>query len=435
MSRPVPARIEQGKANKPANGIMIRFLPNLLTGNSAFRRFLAASLLSGTGLQASRIALVIALFGEHGTPALVAGYIFFETVPGALLGPRAGALSDKITRRKVMMAAEAGRALLLLLICLIPTVPVIFGAAAAGSILSALYQSARDASIPDLVETEDLAKANGIDQGGTNAIMVIGPILGALAYSTAGLAAALGAAILLFLASAWLLARLTVTATVVQQCASMGAKAATPSLRARLRLPVDLRILLVIFFSGTLASALWLPFAPALVETELSAGAEAIGWLAGLCGAGGVIGSLVMPAIMERVPLRRLILLGAMAEAGCVCWFALSPTLTTAAIAMFSWGLVTAAITTPLYTLLHANVARRHRGEVFGLVRRLDFSGITLATLIGMVIGGAVAPRTALTAVGLAYLFGALLCAAALSRTPLSRAPMSRASTVEEESA
>lgn len=409
---------------------MIRFLPSLLTGNSAFRRFLAASLLSGIGLQASRIALVITLFGEHGTPALVAGYIFFETVPGALLGPRAGALSDRITRKKVMMAAETGRALLLLVICLAPTIPVIFAVAAAGSILSALYQSARDASIPDLVEKPDLARANGIDQGGTNAIMVLGPVLGALAYSTAGLVAALGAAVLLFLTSAWLLARLTERRTVMRPHDDMRADPVTPlPSQPALRLPVDLRILLVIFFLGTLASALWLPFAPALVESELSAKAEAIGWLAGLCGAGGVIGSLVMPSIMEKVPLRRLILLGAVAEAACVFWFALSPTLTAAALAMFAWGLVTAAITTPLYTLLHANVVRRHRGEFFGLLRRLDFSGVTLATLIGIVIGGAVAPRTALTAVGLAYLFGALLCAAAMSRTPLSRA-----STVEEES-
>lgn len=392
---------------------MVLSLPKVLAHQPAFRRFLAASILSGTALQMTRMALVIAVFGDEGTSAAIAGYVFLETVPGALLGPRAGAVSDRISRRTVMIAAELGRACLLLVICMLPNIPVIYAAAALGSILSALHQSARDAHIPALVDQDLVSEANGVDQSGLNAVMVAGPALGTLLYAGVGLAAALSTAGVLFLSSAFLLFRLSVAAPVAINVGQAGRRAG-PS--QPLRLPRRFWVYLMIFFTGVTASGLWLPFAPEIVEVRLSADPSMIGLLAALCGLGGVVGSPLMPVLMTKISKGWLLVAGGIGEALCIVWFSFSGTLLAAGLAVFVWGVAAAAISTPLYTILHTGIPDANRGEAFGLVRRLDYGGVVLATMIAIVVSGHVPTASVLATAGLMYLAIVLMAAFFLAR-------------------
>ena len=81
-------------------------------------------------------------------------------MPGFFLGTIGGVLIDRLDRRKVMVVCDIGRASLLLML---PFIDTLFGLVLISfglEILTLLWGPAKDASVPHLVNEEQLASAN-----------------------------------------------------------------------------------------------------------------------------------------------------------------------------------------------------------------------------------------------------------------------------------
>src|ERR1700693_1237782 len=91
----------------------------LLRGNRNFRRLWSAQVVSELGDWFYTLAiynLLLQLTGRAGSVALA---LVLQVLPQALIGPTAGVVNDRLRRKRVMIAADIGRVLIVLCMLLI----------------------------------------------------------------------------------------------------------------------------------------------------------------------------------------------------------------------------------------------------------------------------------------------------------------------------
>jgi len=117
--------------------------------------------ISRAGDAFNTVALVVLAFRLTGSGVGVAVTVAFEVAPVLLFGPVAGLLADRLSRRRVMVAADLVRAVLAGLLALAhgPLVVAFFVAfgLSAGSVA---FNPAVSAVVPDTVDDDELVDAN-----------------------------------------------------------------------------------------------------------------------------------------------------------------------------------------------------------------------------------------------------------------------------------
>ncbi|MGA5702744.1 MFS transporter [Peterkaempfera bronchialis] len=131
------------------------------------------------------LLLVLAMAGPSGQAGVVLG---LNTAAFLVFGLFAGALVDRWDRRRTMVWCEIGRAAAtggvaaaLWLDRL--TLPCLYAFAVVTGTLTALFQSANTAALPNVVGPDRLARALGTSQGVTSTLRVGGASLGAAVYA------------------------------------------------------------------------------------------------------------------------------------------------------------------------------------------------------------------------------------------------------------
>jgi MFS family permease len=147
--------------------------------------FLVASLGDGVGYGAvPLLALVV-----DPRPLAVSGVASADTFPWLVLALPAGALADRFERGRVMAVTNLGRALVLVALALLVATEridylllVILVFINGGA--RAIYYSASQATVPELVEPQAFPRANGILSGTEAATEHLGgPVAGTLAFA------------------------------------------------------------------------------------------------------------------------------------------------------------------------------------------------------------------------------------------------------------
>jgi MFS family permease len=183
-----------------------------------FRLYWSAQSISMLGDQVSGIALpLVGVITLHASPAQMGVLTALVWAPNLVLAIHAGALADRWgRRRRVMIAADIGRALLL------ASVPaaVVFGALgvaqlyvvafAAGS-LSVFFQVSDSTLFVCVVEREDYLDANSLVYGSRAASFMAGPSLGGILTQAVSAPVALLVDAASFLGSAGFLSRISPT--------------------------------------------------------------------------------------------------------------------------------------------------------------------------------------------------------------------------------
>jgi predicted MFS family arabinose efflux permease len=186
----------------------------LLASNADFRRLWTGQVVSEVGDWLNNIAvlaLVIQLAGGATVGRAVALYAIARHLPLFLFGPVAGVVCDRVSRRRVMIAADLARALLalgFLLASRLSSLAVIYAVGAALFSVSAFFNAAKRASIPNLVSgTDDLLSANSLSASTTAATIAAGSALGGAVATALGRDAVFVLNALTFLASAEMIRR------------------------------------------------------------------------------------------------------------------------------------------------------------------------------------------------------------------------------------
>jgi MFS family permease len=161
----------------------------LLRGNPAFTRLYAAQLISFAGDWFATVALLGLALQLTGSPAVASLLIVVQTGAFALASPIAGVLADRYDRRRLMVAADLARvpvALAFLLARDADTLWIAFAAAALLSLGAAVFEPTSSASLPNLVEKDELAEANVLIGSAWGTMLAVGAALGGLVAATLG---------------------------------------------------------------------------------------------------------------------------------------------------------------------------------------------------------------------------------------------------------
>ena len=147
------------------------------------------SIVSGNVL---RFSISLHVLDLTGSAAVFATMIAVSSIPFLVLMPLGGAIADRVSKKAIIVVSDIGKtiavALLFGLLLMGNDSVVLFGAViAAFSVIQACYGPAVMASLPRILEKDDLAKANGILQGIGALASIGGPILGGLLFGLLGM--------------------------------------------------------------------------------------------------------------------------------------------------------------------------------------------------------------------------------------------------------
>ncbi len=181
----------------------------VLRGNRNFRRLWYGQIVSQLGDWLVSIALYTMLFNLTGSGQAVGLLLVAEFLPGALIGPFAGVVVDRLPRKLVMISADIGRALIVLLLLLVDgpdLIWLIYTAVALKVALAAFFEPARSAIIPSLCRREELVAANAISSVTWSVMLAVGAAIGGLVAGTLGVQVAFIVNALTYLISGVLIA-------------------------------------------------------------------------------------------------------------------------------------------------------------------------------------------------------------------------------------
>lgn len=384
-----------------------------LFGVPSFRRLFGAQTVSRWGDTFNQVALVILVFELTGSGLRVAGTVAFEVVPVILLAPVAGAVADRLPKRRVMIAADLARAALMLVLVAGPHhLALVYAAAfglAAGSVF---FNPAASALLPALVEEGRLVSANSV----LWTAAVVSQI--ALAPAAGLLVASLGARSAFavngasFLLSALLLRGVPPDApspdrgrwrTQILEGATLVRRHALVRLLATVQLLASL--------SAGATSALLI----VLAGRRLGLGPSGFGLLLSAIGVGAAAGPLLLRAAGRRSASLPW-LFGAYALRGAVdLVLAATRQPAVAAGALAAYGIGTSGGTVMYQTTMQSRLPASIRGRAFAILDVVWQSG----RLASLAAGGIVADAAGVQAVYV--LGGALLLAAAAAGLAGSR--------------
>jgi MFS family permease len=333
----VPGRVRGLLKRRPAAGSPL--------ADRNFRLLTAGQATSTIGDFCYAVALPWFVLSSHGGTVLLGTVLACYGVPRTALIPVGGVLADKIGPRRLMLAADAARCLLLVALTVLAArhLATLAALAPVAALLGAgegLFMPASFAIMPSLLPAESLQAGNAINSAAVQVGTVVGPALGGILVATAGPVPAFAIDAATFAVSAaalWLLRPPPAAATAPADAAGAGQadaapggkaagavageEAAPPSVWRLLRGSVFFRRVLLISvlanltFAGTFEVAL-----PALAHAHYGAGG--FGTLMACLGIGSVAGTLVAA---RRLTTARPMVVASAAFIGAGVFVALMP--------------------------------------------------------------------------------------------------------------
>jgi MFS family permease len=163
--------------------------------NRNFMLYAAGRLVSLVGTGVQDVAIPLFILDLTGSGTLMGTFMILSMVPRLLLYPIAGVVGDRVNRKWIMVWTDFGRGALILLLALLATrdlvgIPVLYVAQLLMSAMSALFGPATMAMLPDIVDDDELTRANSVMGGIDSGSMIVGPVLGGIIYGIGGITGA-----------------------------------------------------------------------------------------------------------------------------------------------------------------------------------------------------------------------------------------------------
>ncbi|MBA2283815.1 MAG: MFS transporter [Acidimicrobiia bacterium] len=275
---------------------------SLLRHNRGFRRLWIAGAISEAGDWLLAVALPVHVFLTTGSAVATSIVFLLGLVPAAVLGPIAGALVDRWDRRRTLVAVAIAQAVFLVPLA-VPVAArqlwVLYAVMFAQTVLAQFSEPARSAFLPEVVEEDDLAAANGLLATGNSVARLVGAGAGGFVLELAHLTGVGVGDIASFAVSAALLAgvaRRPVPAAVVGAAAPSGVLAELRAGFALIRSDRRLRGAIGVFALCGLAQGMFVVLHVVFILDRLGAPTSATGVLRGVQAVGGLVGGLLVAA-------------------------------------------------------------------------------------------------------------------------------------------
>jgi len=264
----------------------------VVTNRRAIRRLAVARLVTITGSWAANVAMAYVIYQRTGSAIwLSVLYLLTFGVMG-FVNPFAGALADRVDRRKLMIASELLGSLAWGALVFVRAPWLMIALAFLGAFAHSPFPAASGAAIPNLASKDDLAWANSLISLGRSIGATVGPAIGGLLVAVAGGPVTFGLNAVSFLVSAALI--WSATGTYLSK-APPDAEGEFRGLSAGFRHVLASPILLPIVGGSTImwfAMNLAIP-ADAPLARHFGVGSVGFGLIDTAFGVGGILGALL----------------------------------------------------------------------------------------------------------------------------------------------
>ncbi|HZS93735.1 MAG TPA: MFS transporter [Chloroflexota bacterium] len=334
--------------------------------------------------------------GQPWAPAAVSGLLLAAAVPTVAVGTFAGVLVDRWDRRRIMLAADAARAALVLALIafsgLIPFVPIhlpalaelaaIYITVALSTSCGRFFQPARAAIIQQIVPVEDQPAASSYGQIADPIATILGPPIAAPLYFALGPAWALlvnAASFLLSFVAVWLV---PVTTPATQEESGFLAefrKGISFYLRNRILVVITVTVMIAQFGAGAI-NALDIFF----VRRNLHAPFSLYGALEAAFGVGFLAGSIATPFLVRRLGLLRAFWLGAAVTALLIIGYARANSFWSGVIILFFAATPLATVNAAVGPIVMRITPPTLMGRVIGVLQ----PAISLSSILSIALAG-----------------------------------------------
>lgn len=169
----------------------------LLRSNGSFRALTAAQAVSEVGDWFQLVALLALLPTAGGKAHVAGGYLVLRLLPNVLFSPLAGVVADRFPRGRVLVVCDVLRAFVMVAYLGAirrdgtVNVPLVYALTFVQETITAFFEPARSAVVPQIVAPPGLVSANAIGGATWSAMLALGAALGGLVTRAFGTEAAL----------------------------------------------------------------------------------------------------------------------------------------------------------------------------------------------------------------------------------------------------
>jgi len=382
--------------------------------------------------------------------------LLLASAPVLIFGPISGVYADRLSRKKMMIASDIVRAVLVAAIpffarSMVPVYVIVFIVFT----VNRFYLSAKSAAIPQIVEGDRLLAANSLLNVAMMATIMLGPWGGGLLVERFGFTAGFLADSGTFVVSAVIASFLTLRsvsemkaareATHVARrhafgetarqtlkahsaselaggAAKLGREIAAPIEEevevigsAYHRLVADLKdgvrqmrgnrvvVYSTVSFSAVMLIAGFVLIAcPVLVRNEFGLGAADVGMLFSVGGIGMLVGSLFVGKFLHKTPPRAIITVSFFASGVVIMIFSTIGSIPVLGMWIFVLGLLIAPTMVTCDTILQENMPGEAVGKAFGFREMVSKAAFGLAGIASGIVVDIIGPRSLLVVLGAA---------------------------------
>src|SRR5918995_755124 len=349
-----------------------------------FRLLFFAAVGSGLGTRLAVMALMVDVWDRTHSGKWVAALLVADFVPIIVIGLLLGSVVDRFSRRKLMIASDLLRCAVFVALPFTtgPVQIVVLGGVA--GFATGFFRPALYAGLPNLVDDDELANANGIFQAAENLTWMLGPLLGGvlLSFSTPDIAYWFNA--VTFLASAFVIALIAEQKLQTEKALSEGH---WRDLAKGFKLAAKSRALLTVLVGWSLAMLAVGNSDVAEVElakVAFDSGNFGLGLLMAASGLGLIFGSLWAGWATERFGTATAYGAAIATMGAGIGLAAVSPTVWIASAIVVAVGIGNGVAAVANSLLVQRGTPDTLRGRAFTVAMSVNYS----ALLIGMKAGG-----------------------------------------------
>ncbi len=280
--------------------------PFRVLGHRQYRLLFVGTTLAMVAFGMMNVAQGVVAFHLTGENSAVGFVSFGQGMAMLFLGPFGGALSDRISKRRLMLVSQSAIGLMFatiatLIITGTVTILLLASATLVMGTMFAIMGPARQAWIGDLLEGDELASGVALQQLMMNATRILGPLLAGLLIAFDGVGTG-GAYILMALIFAAVVANLSFMAPAPPRKKAIPTSVLgdiTEGIRYIARAP-RVRLLTLMFLGVVLSGFSYQTLMPGFLENELGHPASQLGIIFGTTALGGIATTLVLAARAPR---------------------------------------------------------------------------------------------------------------------------------------
>lgn len=283
-----------------------------------FTIMIIGQLISLLGNSLQRFALSLYILDITGSAAIFSVILSLAILPQIFLAPFGGAISDRFSKKKIMVALDTVSGVLLILFAVLLQVKSATPLILVGilmcimAIIQSIYEPTVRASLPIMVAADNLPQANSIVSIITALTSLFGPIAAGFVYGFLGIQAIFTINIVSFLISAFMELFLYIEhkKTVIE--GNMLSAFCHDIKSTALYLIYEKRVIFYIILLSCLLNLFLTPIytvgVPYLVKIVFGISDQLYGISEGAMGAGMIIGALMVMPLSKKIPFQKLYL-------------------------------------------------------------------------------------------------------------------------------